>query len=97
MTDFNQNVDQAKDLLNLEQNDMQKLPQMLNVLTILTYIGCALGAIGAIYGFFSASSNYKKYEELGSTGINTENKTLNSRPLKTTTMHICTAFEDKNS
>ncbi len=78
MTDFNQNVDQAKDLLNLEQNDMQKLPQMLNVLTILTYIGCALGAIGSIYGFFSASSNLKKYEELGSTGIDTENKTLNS-------------------
>jgi hypothetical protein len=78
MTDFNQNVDQAKDLLNLEQQDMQKLPQMLNVLTILTYIGCALGALGALYSFFTASTAYKAYEEIGTKGVDTENKTLNT-------------------
>ena len=48
MTDLNQNVGQAKDMLNLEQSDMQKLPQMLNILTIFTYIGCTLGGISAI-------------------------------------------------
>lgn len=51
MTDLNQNLDQAKDMLNVEQKDMQKLPQMLNVLTILTYIGCGLGALGILLGF----------------------------------------------
>ncbi len=64
MTDFNQNVDQAKDLLNLEQKDVQKLPSMLNVLTILTYIGCALGAIGAIWGYFSIAASYKMLEAM---------------------------------
>ncbi|MEP7238166.1 MAG: hypothetical protein ABI685_09885 [Ferruginibacter sp.] len=62
MTDLNQNVDQAKDMLNLEQKDMNKLPQMLNVLTILTYIGCALAAIGALYTFFTISTSYKLIE-----------------------------------
>ncbi len=51
MTDFNQNVDQANDALNLEQKDMKKLPQMLNVLTILTYIGCGLGLLLILLGF----------------------------------------------
>lgn len=78
MTDFNQNVDQAKDLLNLEDRDMQKLPQMLNVLTILTYIGCAIGAIGAIVGYFTASTSYKAYETLGTNDLKTENKAINS-------------------
>ncbi len=59
MTDTDQNIDKAKDLLNLEQKDMNKLPQMLNVLTILTYIGCALGAIGALYNYFTISTTYK--------------------------------------
>src|SRR5882724_2900864 len=66
MTDFNQNVDQAKDLLNLEQKDMQKLPTMLNVLTILTYIGCALGAIGALYNYFTVTAAYKLMEGISS-------------------------------
>lgn len=78
MTDFNQNVDQAKDLLNLEQKDMSKLPSMLNVLTILTYIGCAVGAILAIWGYFSAAISYKAYQELGSGDLKTENKALDS-------------------
>jgi hypothetical protein len=78
MTDFNQNVDQAKDLLNLEQRDMQKLPTMLNVLTILTYIGCALGVFGAIIGYFTAATSYKTYETLGTNGLKTENRTLDS-------------------
>ncbi len=51
MTDFNESVDKAKDALNLEDKDMKKLPQMLNVLTILTYIGCGLGALMIILGF----------------------------------------------
>ena len=50
MTDFNQNVNEAKDFLNLEDKDMKKLPQMLNVLTILTYIGCGLGVLMSILG-----------------------------------------------
>ena len=51
MTDLNQNIDQVKDVLNLEDKDMKKLPQMLNVLTILTYIGCGLGALLILFGF----------------------------------------------
>ena len=51
MTDLNQSLDQAKDALNLEDKDMKKLPQMLNVLTILTYIGCGLGLLGILLGF----------------------------------------------
>ena len=51
MTDLNQSLDQAKDTLNLEDKDMKKLPQMLNVLTILTYIGCGLGLLGILLGF----------------------------------------------
>lgn len=51
MTDLNQNIDQAKDMLNLEEKDMKKLPQMLNVLTILTYVGCGLGVLGILLGF----------------------------------------------
>jgi hypothetical protein len=79
MTDLNQNMDQAKDMLNLEQKDMQKLPQMLNILTILTYIGCAFGAISAVWNYISASSAYKLYEAAGGMGsIKTENKALDS-------------------
>jgi len=81
MTDFNQNVEQAKDMLNLEQKDMQKLPQMLNVLTILTYIGCALGAISALYNFFTISTSYKVVQGLTTTteGLSgTENKIVQS-------------------
>jgi hypothetical protein len=78
MADFNQNIDQAKDLLNLEQKDIGKLPSMLNVLTILTYIGCAIGAISAIWGYFSAAMAYKVYENLGTTETKTENKALDS-------------------
>jgi len=51
MTDLNQNFNQAKDALNLEDKDLKKLPQMLNVLTILTYIGCGLGLLGILLGF----------------------------------------------
>lgn len=65
MTDFNQNIDQAKDLLNLEEKDMQKLPQMLNVLTILTYIGCALGLINNVWGYFSIGMTKKVVENGG--------------------------------
>lgn len=51
MTDLNQGLDQAKDALNLEEKDMKKLPQMLNVLTILTYIGCGLGVLFILFAF----------------------------------------------
>jgi hypothetical protein len=77
MTDFNQNVDQAKDLLNLEQKDMAKLPSMLNVLTILTYVGCALGAIMSIWGYFTATSSYKVMEALEA-GSGTGNRAIDS-------------------
>ncbi len=73
MTDLNQNLNQAKDALNLEGKDMNKLPQGLNVLTILTYIGCALGAISAIWSYISAAASYKTYEAL--TGSMNELKT----------------------
>ena len=62
MTDLNQNLNQAKDALNLEDKDMKKLPQGINVLTILTYIGCALAAIGALYTYFTISTSYKLIE-----------------------------------
>jgi hypothetical protein len=79
MTDLNQNINQAKDVLNLEANDIKKLPQGLNVLTILTYIGCALGAISAIWNYISASAAYKIYEAGGGLdSLKTENKELNS-------------------
>jgi hypothetical protein len=67
MADFNQNVNEAKDFLNLEDKDMKKLPQMLNVLTILTYIGCAFGAlmsILAVAGVGFLSSMMGKSKEL---------------------------------
>lgn len=79
MTDLNQNLNQAKDALNLEDKDMKKLPQMLNVLTILTYIGCALGAISAIWNYMSAATAYKLYEAAGGIDtLKTDNSQLNS-------------------
>lgn len=77
MTDFNQNVDQAKDLLNLEQKDMQKLPSMLNVLTILTYIGCALAFLSAIWNYFTIGVASKAYEA-GTGEVATGDKTIDS-------------------
>jgi hypothetical protein len=77
MTDFNQNVGQAKDLLNLEQKDMAKLPSMLNVLTILTYVGCALGAIMSIWSYFSATTSYKLIQSIES-GPGTGSRALDS-------------------
>ena len=41
-----------KDTLNLEEHDMKKLPDMLNVLTILTYIGSAINLLGLVTNFF---------------------------------------------
>lgn len=76
MTDLNPHADQGKDMLNFEQRDVQKLPQMLNVLTILTYIGCALYAISAIWNFFSAAIAYKAYQNY--TGSGTGNKAIDS-------------------
>jgi hypothetical protein len=61
MTDMNQ----IKDTLNLEQKDMQKLPGMLNVLTILTYIGCGLGLILSLYSYFTIGASAKAMEMLG--------------------------------
>jgi hypothetical protein len=68
MTDFNQQVDQAKDVLNLEQKDMNQLPSMLNVLTILTYIGSALAAISAVYTYFTVEASYKLLQGYNQTG-----------------------------
>jgi hypothetical protein len=62
MTDLNQNFDQAKDALNLEDKDMKKLPQMLNVLTILTYIGSGCAFIYAIWTYVSIGASYKVIE-----------------------------------
>lgn len=80
MTDLNQNLNQAKDMLNLEDKDIQKLPQGLNVLTILTYIGSALAAIMAIWNYISISASYKAYEQLNTTmnELKTDNSAVNS-------------------
>lgn len=80
MTDLNQNLNQAKDALNLEDKDMKKLPQGLNVLTILTYIGSALGALSAIWSYISAATTYKTYQALNGTmeGLKTDNSAVNS-------------------
>ncbi|MBL7703453.1 MAG: hypothetical protein JNM14_14475 [Ferruginibacter sp.] len=80
MTDLNQGLNQAKDALNLEDKDMKKLPQGLNILTILTYIGCALGAISAIWNYISAATAYKTYQALTGTmeELKTENSAVNS-------------------
>lgn len=95
MTELNETLDQAKDMLNLEQKDMKKLPQMLNVLTILTYIGCALGAISAIWNFVSAATAYKTYEALnGLNSVKSENKMLDSM-LSGATEMIRKAYENR--
>jgi len=78
MTDFNPNADQVKDLLNLEQKDLQKLPTMLNVLTILTYIGCGLYTLSYIWSYFAAAMTYKTYEHGAPANLTTDNKTVNS-------------------
>lgn len=59
MTDFNQQVNQAKDILNLEEKDVKQLPSMLNTLTILTYIGCGLGVLGAFYNYATIGTSYE--------------------------------------
>jgi len=96
MTDLNQNFNQAKDSLNLEDKDMKKLPQGLNVLTILTYIGCALGAISAIWNYISASTSYKLYESLNGTmdSMKTENSAVNSMLSGATDM-VRKAYENR--
>ncbi|MFT3843505.1 MAG: hypothetical protein QM725_00480 [Lacibacter sp.] len=58
MTDLNQIQDQ----LNIEQKDMQSLPQGLNVLTILTYVGSAMQLLGAVYTYFTIGASYKMME-----------------------------------
>lgn len=45
-------MSEIKDVLNIEEKDLKKLPDMLNVLTILTYIGSGLGVIGLITNYF---------------------------------------------
>jgi hypothetical protein len=65
MTDLNEEPGQVIDLLNLEQKDVQKLPQLLNVLTILTYIGSALVTISALYSYFTVSASYKMLKGIG--------------------------------
>jgi hypothetical protein len=55
MADINQTSNTANFL-----EEPQKLPSMLNVLTILTFIASGLGIISGCYSFFAASSNYDK-------------------------------------
>lgn len=61
MTDINE----IKDQLNIEQKDMNRLPSMLNVLTILTYIGCAIGLLGGIYNYFTVCKSAQLIEGMG--------------------------------
>jgi len=51
------NEPQQTDVLNWDEKS-NKLPGMINVLTILTYIGCGLGLITAIYSFLNAQKTY---------------------------------------
>lgn len=60
MTDLNE----IKDTLNLEEHDIKKLPQMLNVLTILTYVGSGLGILSGIYSYFTICNSVETFEEL---------------------------------
>jgi len=55
MADINQTSNTANFL-----EEPQKLPSMLNVLTILTFIGSGLGIISGFYSYFAASTNYDK-------------------------------------
>ena len=56
------NEPQQADILNFDEKE-NKLPGMLNVLTILTFIGCAIGLIGSIYSFMNAQQTYDKMSE----------------------------------
>ena len=79
MSDLNQSLNQTKDMLNIEDTDMQKLPQMLNVLTILTYIGCAIGAISAIWNYMSSATAYNLYKTMNENGTgNTGNAAVDN-------------------
>jgi hypothetical protein len=60
MTDMNQ----IKDQLNIEGKDLQKLPQMLNVLTILTYIASAWQVCAGIYTYFTIDKSYALLQQL---------------------------------
>lgn len=61
MTDINE----IKDTLNLEQKDMNKLPSMLNVLTILTYVGSGLLFLTGIYNYFTVCKSAEMMDKLG--------------------------------
>ncbi len=42
----------------LPDNTKERLPEVLNVLTILTYIGCVLGLIFTLWGYLDAKTYY---------------------------------------
>lgn len=84
MTDLNQGLNQAKDALNLEDKDMKKLPQMLNVLTILTYIGCGLGLLGILLGFLGVGF----LSSLGSASKSAEGAAIVSTATKYATLSL---------
>jgi hypothetical protein len=59
MADLNKPADQQT-----WPGEGQKIPGMLNVLTILTYIGCGLGVLGGFYSYFTVRSSYEKLIEM---------------------------------
>lgn len=64
-------LNEIKDVLNLEDSDLKKIPSMLNVLTILTYVGVGLASIGAIYNFFMICKSAEMFANMDSDAFGT--------------------------
>ena len=55
-----------KDVLSAEDSDINKLPNLLNVVSIISYVGIAFAVIGGIYNFFMICKSAEMYANMDS-------------------------------